>query len=42
MVVILVAALISGTGATAWFSSTKRKEPVREEAVVKRETDLNS
>jgi len=42
MVVILFAALLSGTAATTWFSWTKRREPVREGAVVKRETDLNS
>jgi len=42
MVVILFAALISGTAATIWFTWTKRKEPAPSEAVVKRETDLNS
>ncbi|HEV2986966.1 MAG TPA: hypothetical protein VG759_00885 [Candidatus Angelobacter sp.] len=42
MLVILCAALISGTAATTWFAWIARREPVREEAVVKRETDLNS
>ncbi len=42
MVVILFAALISGSAATLWFASTKRRQPVRVEAVVKPDTDLNS
>jgi len=42
MVVILFAALVSGMAATIWFTWTKRKEPAPREAVVKRETDLNS
>ena len=42
MVVILFAALVSGMAATLWFTWTKRKEPASREAVVKRETDLNS
>jgi len=42
MVVILFAALISGSAATLWFAWTKRRQPVRVEAVVKPETDSNS
>lgn len=42
MVVILFAALTSGSAATFWFAWTKRRQPVRVEAVVKPDTDHNS